>query len=131
MGKFNQASLVTINSAVEGFVPQAVWLQGRRAEVVWRSRLGGVQIVSAKQVAPNLITILLNDGQVFKCKSETFGGSFPPAFVDAIRSAFMNSTTVELCVAVSSGGRAAEGFFCGLREASSTTSGLVIGQCDL
>lgn len=97
------------------FVPSAVYLGGRKAELVWRSQLGPVTLVGAKREG-SFLRVQTSSGAVFKCKAETFGGSdFPSEFLDSIAHAVRGGYSVELCVAAKLGGRAAPEYFCGLR----------------
>ena len=113
------------------FVPSEVYLNGRKAEVVFRTQLGPVEIVGAERQG-SFLRIQLASGDVYKCKAETFGGSeFPSEFLLAVEEAFLSGGLVELAVAVKPGGRAAPEYFCGLRVPQGRVTRDLNGTCNL
>jgi hypothetical protein len=113
------------------FVPSVAYLNGRKADVVFRTQLGPVEIVGADRQG-SFLRIQLASGDIYKCKAETFGGSdFPVDFLMAIREAYQNAELVELAVAVKPGGRAAPEYFCGLRLPQGRVTRDLSGTCNL
>ena len=110
-------SLVPSSSApAVGFVPSAssVSLGGFPSSgVVWRRGLGAV-VLSSASLEAGVLSVFLADGSSFRCLAAAFGGSFPSALLEAVRSAVSSGSPVFLCVAVGRSGRAAPGYFCGL-----------------
>jgi len=118
MGKFNQMTVVAAETQeLATFVPSVPTIGGVPTSVVWRNQQGVGTIVAGGAVG-NDIKIRLDNGNEYVCKPATFGGVFPEAFLNALREAHANQVKVVLCVAVNPRtGRAAEGYFCGLRPA--------------
>ena len=126
MGKFNEMSVIQSNNQQLEFVPSSVYLGGQPASLVWRTRLGPVEIVQSgyEDETKSVLVVVLSNGDRYRCKVETFGGrKFPFYLIDALALVTGSGTRVELCVAVSNriNSQAAPGFFCGLRIAGSKT----------
>jgi len=109
-------SLVSSSAPVVGFVPSAssVWLGDfRSSDVVWRRGLGAV-VLSSASLQAGVLSVFLADGSSFRCLAAAFGGEFPSALLEAVRSAVSSGSPVFLCLAVGRRGRARPGYFCGL-----------------
>ena len=131
-------SPVSTTFAAGEYVPEVAYINGRKADVVFRTQLGPVEIVGAERQG-SFLRIQLSGGEIYKCKAEVFGGTeFPREFLQAIESAYINGIKVELAVAVQAGRdhrgrpfRAAQDYFCGLREPMGRTTRDLSGTCNL
>jgi len=116
MGLFKELQVIAEDTQEDTFLPTNPMIDGQPAKLVPRNRQGVGVIIGAGPDSYGNIVVTLDNKREYISKPAVYGGEFPEAFIEALKSAFDNGTRVVLWVAMKPGADyPSPKHFCGLK----------------